>query len=217
MSGAGGEGPRTVAGAVAPGLERELPGLGLRWFVAERGAGPSPPDVKRRLRALASRIRGAQAVALRNQPIPWAYRVFFRQIGLDPDIERTPAERVVLRRIEHGGFRSEGLPQDALTIAIAESGVALRAFDADAVAGAIRIRPSDPGETLGGRRVELPAGTLVIADEVRPLALLFGQAAAGVEVGRSSARTLVCAISVQNVPQIAVEEALWIAAEALRA
>ena len=70
---------------------------------------------------------------------------------------------------------SQNLLDDALTIAIIESGVALRAFDADRVDGP----PRDPAddERRGRSRAdpgELPAGTLVIADDERPLALLFG-------------------------------------------
>ena len=81
-----------------------------------------------------------QAVNLRHQPIPWAYRVFFRHIGLDPDEQRTPVEELALERMKDGGFKSQSLLDDALTIAIVESGVALRAFDADRVEG----RPRDP-------------------------------------------------------------------------
>ncbi len=77
--------------------------------------------------------------------------------------------------MKHGGFRSQNLLDDALTIAIVESGVALRAFDADQVSsGSSGSAPRAPGEQLEGRPGELPAGTLVIADDERPVALLFG-------------------------------------------
>ena len=105
---------------------------------------------------------------------------------------------------------------DALTIAIAESGVALRAFDADRVEGRIGIRLSAPGEPLEGRPGELPAGTLVIADEARPLALLFGAVGSGRGVSKKTERTLLCAIQVRGVPDIAVEEAIWLAAGVMR-
>ena len=95
---------------------------------------------------------------LRHQAIPWAYRVFFRHIGLDPDEQRTPVEEVALERMRKGGFPSQNLLDDALTIAIAESGVALRAFDADRVEGRLGIRLSAPGEPLEGRPGELPSG-----------------------------------------------------------
>ncbi|CAN5239756.1 hypothetical protein BH24ACT23_BH24ACT23_05080 [soil metagenome] len=203
-------------GWVAPELGDEFPGLGIYTLTIDRGSGRSPRHVKDRLRELASRFSGAQAVNLRHQAIPWAYRVFFRHIGLDPDEQRTPVEEVALERMRRGGFPSQNLLDDALTIAIAESGVALRAFDADCVEGRLGIRTSGPGEGLEGRPGELPAGTLVIADEVRLIALLFGAIGSGRGVDPKSKRTLLCALQVQGVPEIAVEEALWLAAGVIR-
>jgi DNA/RNA-binding domain of Phe-tRNA-synthetase-like protein len=203
-------------GWVDPVLADELPGLELRFVVIERGSGRSPRELKTRLRELSDRVSGAQAINLRHQPIPWAYRVFFRHIGLDPDEQPTPVEEAVLDRMKHGGFRSRNLLDDALTIAIVESGVAVRAFDADRVSGEPGIRQSSPGEELEGRPGELPAGTLVIADEERPLALLFGALAAGRGVQPRTSRTLLAAIQVKGVPAIAVEEALWLAGGILR-
>jgi DNA/RNA-binding domain of Phe-tRNA-synthetase-like protein len=214
MSGAGGE--RTVgAGWIAPELAAELPGLALYSLAIERGSGRSTRAVKERLRALSDRIYGATAINLRQRPIPAAYRVFFRHIGLDPDRQRTPVEAAVANRILHGEFRSLSLLDDALTIAIVESGVAVRAFDADRVEGDPGIRPTRPGESLEGRPGELPPGTLVIADERRPLALLFGALAAGRGVRPRTRRTLLVAVAVSGVPRIAVEEALWLAADVL--
>ena len=111
-----------------------------------------------------------QAIHLRERPIPWAYRVFFRQIGLDPDRTRTPVEQLAFERIREGAFNSVGLPADALTIATVETGVALRAFDADRIDGALCIRDSAPGESLPGQPGELAQGTLTIADERAPSA-----------------------------------------------
>lgn len=204
------------AGWIAPGLVDELPGLGLRYVVVDRGSGRSPRELKQRLRVLSDRFSGAQAINLRQQPIPWAYRVFFRHIGLDPDVQRTPVEELVLERMKHGGFKSNNLLDDALTVAIVESGVAVRAFDADRVTGRPGIRLSEPGEGLAGRPGELPEGTLVIADEARPLGLLFGATASGRGVGPKTARTMLASTHVTGVPEIAVEEALWLAQGILR-
>ena len=158
---------------------KSWPGSAFTTSLLEQGSGRSPRHVKERLKELAGRFSGAQAVNLRHQAIPWAYRVFFRHIGLDPDEQRTPVEEIALERMRKGGFPSQNLLDDALTIAIAESGVALRAFDADRVEGRLGIRLSAPGEPLEGRPGELPQGTLVIADEARPLALLFGATGSG--------------------------------------
>lgn len=204
------------AGWVAAQLREEFPGLALRYSTVDGGARRSPRAVKDRLRILSNRFSGGQAINLRHQPIPWAYRVFYRHIGLDPDEQPTPIEGLALERMHHGGFRSRSLLDDALTIATVESSVALRAFDADRVSGRPGIRPSEPGEDLEGRPGELPAGTLVIADEQRPLSLLFGALGSGRGVGKRSSRTMLVAVQVTGVPEIAVEEALWLAASILR-
>ena len=204
-------------GWVAPELRQEFPGLALRYVVVDRGSGRSPRELKQRLRLLSDRFTGGEAINLRHRPIPWAYRVFFRHIGLDPDRTRTPIEQLALERMQHGGFRSRSLLDDALTIAIVESGVAMRAFDADRVEGGLGIRGSAPGEALEGRPGELPPGTLIIADEVRPLALLFAAIASGRGVRRRTSRTFLAAIRVEGVPEAAVEEALWLCPEAMGA
>jgi hypothetical protein len=56
----------------------------------------------------------------------------------------------------------------------------------------------------------------VIADDARPLALLFGATCAGRGVHPQTKRMLLCAIQVKGVPDIAVEEAIWLAADVLR-
>ena len=204
------------AGYVAPEVREEFPGLGLRYLVLEQGSGRTRPEIKERLRELSNRFAGAQAINLRHQSIPWAYRVFYRHIGLDPDEQPTPVEELALERMKKGGFASQNLLDDALTIAIVESRVALRAFDADKAAGRLGIRASAEDEQLEGRPGPLPAGTLVIADEQRPLALLFGATGKGRGVDRKTKRTLLCAVTVAGVPDIAVEEAIWLAAGILR-
>jgi DNA/RNA-binding domain of Phe-tRNA-synthetase-like protein len=203
-------------GAVAPQLRDEFPGLSLRYLIVERGSGRSTRGLRERLGILSDRFSGPQAVNLRNQPIPWAYRVFYRHIGLDPDVQRTPVEELALERMKAGGFKSRNRLDDALTIAVIESGVAIRALDADRVSGPPQIRMSAPGEELEGRPGELPHGTLVIADDERPLSLLFGALAAGRGVGPKTKRTLLIAIGVTGVPEIAISEALWLAAEGLQ-
>jgi DNA/RNA-binding domain of Phe-tRNA-synthetase-like protein len=204
-------------GWVAPALAEELPGLGLRYTTVATGSGRSPQALKERLRELSDRFAGAQAITLRQRPIPWAYRVFFRHIGLDPDATPTPIEELALERMKRGRFRSRNRLDDALTIATMETGVAVRAFDADRVSGALGLRPSDPGEHFEGRTSPLPDGTLVIADEERALEVLFGATAEGRGARSGTERTLLAAIQVRGVPEIALEEALWLAASAMRA
>jgi DNA/RNA-binding domain of Phe-tRNA-synthetase-like protein len=216
------ERPNVVRGWRSVEVEQELPGLWLfaaEARVARRGSlgGPSPPDVLGRLRELSNRMRGATAVAVRSQPVPAAYRVFFRLIGLDPDSVRTPIEAAVLERMLRGGFLSAGLLADVLTIALLDTGVPLWALDADRVEGELGIRPSSSGERLG-RHAEappLPSGRLVVADTASPLAVLFGEPAAGHAPARASRRLALFALQVDGVPQLYVEEALWSARAAL--
>jgi DNA/RNA-binding domain of Phe-tRNA-synthetase-like protein len=212
-----GQEPTPTFGWVAPHVAAEFPGLGISWIELDGRPGRSPQPVERRLSETSDRFYGAHAIHLRERPIPWAYRVFFRQIGLDPDRTRTPVEQLALDRLQDGGFKTHGLPTDALTIATVETGIALRAFDAEQLEGALCIRDSGPGESLEGRPGELSHGTLVIADERGPAGLLFGATGEGRDVSRNTRRIAIAAIQVDGVPQIAVDEALWMVATTLRA
>jgi DNA/RNA-binding domain of Phe-tRNA-synthetase-like protein len=202
-------------GWVAPHIAAEFPGLGIAWVEVKGRTGRSPAAVRQRLRGLSDRFYGSHAIHMRERPIPWAYRVFFRQIGLDPDRTRTPIEQLALERLHDGAFTSRGMPADALTIATVETGIALRAFDGERIEGRLCIRDSAPGETLSGKAGELAYGTLVIADECRPLELLFGEGANEHRVGQETKRIAVVAVQVKSVPQVSVDEALWIASAAI--
>jgi DNA/RNA-binding domain of Phe-tRNA-synthetase-like protein len=204
-------------GWVSPALAEEFPGLSLATTVITATTGRSPEPLRERLRELSDRIGGQQAILLRQQPIPWAYRVFFRHIGLDPDRTRTPIEQLIFERIHDGRFTSRNRIEDAITIATVEVGVALRAFDADRISGRVGLRLSEEGERFEGRVSPLPEGTIVIADEERPLGILFGRTAEGRGTKRATKRVLLAAIGVRGVPDIALEEALWVAGSALRA
>ena len=198
-------------GKIASVLRDEFPGLALRYTVVEAQPGRSPNGVRRHLRYLSDRLHGRRALHLRREPIASAYRVFFRQIGLDPDEFRTPIEAEVLERLRAGGFKSRGLVDDALTIATVETGVAMRALDGDRISGGLGLRLAQPGERLGGERdgFELPQGTLVLADDQSSIGLIFGETAPGRGVQKHTTRVAVCAIQVQGVPDISVEEAIW--------
>ncbi|HEY7457092.1 MAG TPA: phenylalanine--tRNA ligase beta subunit-related protein [Solirubrobacterales bacterium] len=209
--------PSSTPGWVAPHVAAEFPGLGIAWIEIDGKPGRSPRPIERRLREASDRFYGAHAIHMRERPIPWAYRVFFRQIGLDPDRTRTPVEQLALDRLQDGGFKTRGLPEDALTIATIETGIALRAFDAERLEGGLCIRDSAPGESLQGHPGELSHGTLLVADERAPAALLFGAIAEGCQVTRGTRRIAVAAIQVDGVPEIAVDEALWMVETTLAA
>jgi DNA/RNA-binding domain of Phe-tRNA-synthetase-like protein len=204
-------------GWIEPALAEEYPGLSIVSTTTEVKAGRSPEPLKEQLRLLSDRVGGAQAINLRQLPIPWAYRVFFRHIGLDPDTTRTPIEQLIFERIHDGRFASRNRVDDALTIAMVEVGVALRAFDADRIEGRVGLRLSAEGEGFEGRVSPLPDGTIVVADEKRALGIVFDRTAKGRGVQRGTSRVALVAIGVRGVPDIALEEALWVAGSALRA
>lgn len=198
-------------------LGAEFSGLRLRYAIVDVEPGRSPQGVKRRLRYLSDRLHGQHALNLRRQPIASAYRVFFRQIGLDPDEIRIPVEAAVLERLRAGGFKSQGLLEDAVTIAIVETGVAVQMLDAGRTRGQLRLRLAGEGERLGGDPdgLPLPADALVFADDERALGPIFGELAPDVEVSKATRRVAVSALQVQGVPDISVEEAIWICISAL--
>jgi DNA/RNA-binding domain of Phe-tRNA-synthetase-like protein len=172
--------------------------------------------VRARLRTLADRYTGGKAVTLRQQPIPWAYRVFFRQVGIDPDEHRTPVEAIALERMRAGGFPSRNLLDDALTIATVETGVPIVAFDEDKLDGPLGLRMSRSRELLGGDGRPLSSHQVVIADAERSVGVLFADLAEGRGGQPSTERMRVASIQVKGVPDVSVEEALWIVEEVLQ-
>jgi DNA/RNA-binding domain of Phe-tRNA-synthetase-like protein len=195
-------------------LAEEFPQLGIVHAPLEARPGRTPKEVKERLRELANRYTGGRVIHMRQDAVPWAYRVFARQVGIDPDTDRTPVEAIALERLRHGGLKSENLLDDALTIAICETGVPVFALDAGKVEGEPGLRLSRPGERLAGVR-PLSARQLVVADDLRPVAIVLGEVAHDAGVTPATDRMILCALRVKGVPAIAVEEALWTTAEVL--
>jgi DNA/RNA-binding domain of Phe-tRNA-synthetase-like protein len=204
-------------GWVDSALHAEFPGLALLQAEAAAPGRRSPRELRQRLRYLSDRVHGQRALSMRREPIASAYRVFYRQIGIDPDQHRPPGEAAVLERLRAGWFRSRNILDDALTVAVVETGVAVRAFDASRIQGQLGLRVSQPGERLGGapNGFLLPEGTIVIADERAALGLVFGDTAAGRGVTGDTERIALCAVRVEGVPEISVEEALWTCADIL--
>jgi DNA/RNA-binding domain of Phe-tRNA-synthetase-like protein len=218
----GDEGVELELGWRAREVQRELPGLRLvvaRAQIARAGSvtGSSPAGVEERLHELANKFRGARAVAIRREPVPAAYRVFFRHIGLDPDVVRTPIEAAALERMLRGGFLTRGMLADVLLIALVDTGVPVWALDSDAVDGPLGIRASGEGELLGrsADASPLPTGRLVVADAAGALAVLFGELAPGHGASADTRRLTLFAIQVAGVPSLYVEEALWTCRAAL--
>jgi hypothetical protein len=205
-------------GAIDPGVADELPGLRLDWLAVTIAPGSlskrSRSSLADRLRALSDRYRGATVIAMRTHPIPRAYRTFYRQIGLDPDVERIPSERAAMERLLHGGWRPTDVISDACLVAVIETGVPVWALDA------ARVDPGPPGLGIAiadaaERFAGTPPGTLVVCDHRSVHAPLFGAPLPGHEPGPSASTVVFYALGVAGVPQIHVEESLWTAADLL--
>lgn len=191
-------------------LRAELPELAL--WTAEVDARPakSPESVLGRLEALGTRVSAAEATGARRESTPWAYRVLARQLGDDDTAAAGLIEQLALRPAEPADLATAGLPQDALLIAVLETGVPLLAFDADRLEGELALRRARAGEPLGRE------GSVVVADRERPLAVLLGEHAEGAAVGKGTRRIALAAIQAKGVGNLAVEEALWTAIEIMR-
>jgi DNA/RNA-binding domain of Phe-tRNA-synthetase-like protein len=219
----GGEEPAAAAaGWRAREIGEELPDL--RVLVVEaRPSRPqpltasSPPELVAHLHELSGRFRGARPVGVRRESVPGAYRVFFRQIGLDPDVVRPPLEEALMERLLRGGFLPGSLLEDALLIALLDTGVPVWALDAETVDGDLGIRASAESEPLGRapRAPRLPAGRLVVADASAALAILFGELAPGHEVDARTRSVKLFAVQVAGVPTLYVEESLHVCRAAL--
>lgn len=208
----------TQAGWVDPMLEAEFPGLAV---LTRRCRGPVAGDagVSERLDAVASRVRGRMALELRREVVPAAYRAFYRQVGLDPDVEMTPVEAAIGRRLFDGGIKVDGPLRAALELAVLETGAPVYALDAGEMEGLPGIRAAGRGEELeraDGLLGRSP-GRLLLADDNGPLCWLFEEARGRAAASDSTRALLLVAVGVPGTPPMVLDEALDIASGAIGA
>src|SRR4051812_6606029 len=210
-------GDEPVDGMVDPEVAAELPGLRLRWTIVQDGGGRTPRGLRRRLEDVSTRFRGAEAIALRTRPVPRAYRAFFRQVGLDPDVDRTPVEQAALERLIRGELHSGDRVVDALVLAVLETGVPVVAFAEAALDGDVTLRAARAGERLpsGDYAHDVPRGRLVLADARGPVAVLFGRLSDRHAAGRERGPVRLVAVQVPGVRDGHVEGARWLPAGGL--
>jgi AcrR family transcriptional regulator/DNA/RNA-binding domain of Phe-tRNA-synthetase-like protein len=201
---------------VAGDLRADFPELAL-WVTEIAGApSKSPTAVRRRMRAAGERLTGADAIGTRSESTPWAYRVFARRLGIDPDEAERAVEASALQRRTPLAKEAGGtLPADAQLIAVAETGVPVLAFDADKCDGELWLRRAEPGERVGGRAIE--PGRPVLADRARVIAVPFGLSDPDALVTKQTKRMKFVALQVKGVPDVGVEEALWTVVEIAQA
>lgn len=91
--------------------------------------------------------------------------------GIDP---KAPTPMWLTERLRRAGIRPLSLTVDVTNYLMLELGQPMHAFDRHRIAGGIRVRRAGAGESLtllNGEDVTLNAGTLVIADHERPIAM----------------------------------------------
>lgn len=194
-------------GTIALELADEFPGLELHYRRLPGGDAKTPPAVRRRLAVMSDRFRVAQAPALRQTGVPSAYRAFYRQVGVDPDVTRSPLDEAIFQRLHDGGFLPKGLLYDAIAIAALETLVPIWAIDGRDVTGGLGVRPAEAGEQIAGGP-DLVAGQLVIADAHGPVTALLAPPPPDRVVDRQTEGMVLYCLRVEGVSVMTITEAL---------
>jgi DNA/RNA-binding domain of Phe-tRNA-synthetase-like protein len=201
---------------VSSDLREDFPELALWITELAVTAADSPASVRRRMREAGDRVTGADAIGTRSESTPWAYRVFARRVGIDPDEAERAVEAAALQQHAPLAEIAKGtLPGDAQLIAVAETGVPVLAFDADRLDGELWLRRAAPGERVGDRGID--PGRPVLADRTRVVAVPFGPADPEAAITASTTHMTFVALQVKGVPDVGVEESLWTVVEIARA
>lgn len=199
--------PVPTRGRIASSVAAEFPGLTFAWLDLDVQTGASPRALRQRLAHESDRIKGADALTLVRRPIPSAYRVFFRQIGLDPETDRTPIEQIVLTRIVRGGLRSNGRLADACGVALLETGVPVWGLDRNRLSGDLQL------EIAMVIAPDAEHSGLVITDAGDLAIPLFRGVPERFVPTPESSRVRLFAVGVPGVPPMTVDEALWLATQ----
>ena len=142
---------------------------------------------------------------MRSRPVPWAYRVLYRHLGIDPDVTRTPVEELVVERLlTRRLLAARACRRTRSRSPRSRPACPVYAVDADTLAGALVLAPD-----AGGR--------LVLADGAGHRRGAVRDAGAGAPARAASTRALaLVAVQAPGVDDIFVEEAVWTAAAAMR-
>lgn len=204
---------RLRTGWIDNGVASEFPDLGLHWARAIVSFLPAPRRRAREgLRDLSARHPTGRTVLMGTDPTAQAHDVFYRRIGLNPDVPpRPPAQAVMAERLLQGEFKSRSLIEDASLIALLETGVRVTALDATDFSDALGIREARRGESIPGARGDesLPTGRLVIAGNGAPMCAVFGKISRPWQVQKATAEVLLFAVRPPGVSGMQADEALW--------
>ena len=126
-----------------------------------------------------------------NVDAPGACPLYCGRVVRDVNLDATTPDWLI-RRLERSGLRGVNVVVDITNYVMLETGQPLHAFDLDKIAGAlsgsIHVRYAKPGEALkllNGENLALQPDMLVVADQVKPLALagIMGGDESGVGAG----------------------------------
>lgn len=141
--------------------------IGVRVRLGE----PTGLDLETAWRRLHSAWRGRTREEVKAETRLAATAQLFRSLGINPKDNPPAAQNLIIRYLNRPEL--DRIPRinpavDAVNLAVAEERIPLAAFDANQVVGEMRLRTSQGGERLvaiGGQTLEIPAGTIVLADE----------------------------------------------------
>lgn len=205
-------GPKPRQGWVAPDVALRLPGLELlRLDSPISVTTKSPPWAKERLRYLSTSVRGGDVLHAHTKEAPAAYRELYRQVGRDPDDDLPPMEAALVDRLTLGGYPHIGLPADAMTIVLAETGIPIWCVDAGLVDGELGIRRSERGEipVPTGLDPDLTVGHLVVADDLGVVAELCREPRPLRAIDRETTHAVFFSVKPGPVSDMRVHEAFW--------
>ncbi len=186
-----GEGITT--GSVASEIAAEFPGIGLLSCGCP-AAKSSAVGVVQELELLAQRMNGPKAVHLPAEPVAAAYRALRVGLGMEADSGAGTVEALARRRLVEGGFRPEGQPADAATIATLETGVP------------IQILAAGPGAIQMG--IDPTNGAVSILRGDVPVAVLFAEPEGEAAPNRKATEVQLVAVIAPGVLPEVVELAL---------
>jgi DNA/RNA-binding domain of Phe-tRNA-synthetase-like protein len=157
---------------------------------------------------------------LKDLPTVRAYRDFFWRVQIDPTKHR-PAAEALIRSV----LRGRRLPRintlvDAYNLASMKTEVALAAFDADKIVGALFMRFADEGEEFVGigmkEPLRLQGGEIVVSDAEKLVAIYPHRDAENTTVTGATRNVLVMVCGVPSVDEGALRNAARVAREFIR-
>jgi DNA/RNA-binding domain of Phe-tRNA-synthetase-like protein len=176
------------------------------------------PKLEEFKKAVIEEARGSYDLEkLKDKPVLRAYRDFFWSIGVDPTKSR-PAAEALIRRIVAG----KPLPLintlvDAYNLASVKTEVAIAAFDADRLAGNLRMRFAEEGEMFLGigmnEPVRLRGGEIVVQDEEKLVAVYPYRDAEDSKVTEATRNVILLFCGVPGVTKEKLSEAMNVASE----